>query len=271
MRRASPVSQGVGRVAFTFALAGKGGTGKTTVAALVVRALHEAGARSILAVDADPNSTLHEALGVEVERSVGEITEELMESAESTPGGMSKDAWLEYHIQRYVVETPEFDLLSMGRPEGAGCYCYANNIVRGCIDALASSYEYVVMDNEAGLEHLSRRTTRNVDVLLLVSDPSRRGTNTVKRLSELADDLGIGVGARYLVYNRAYSPLDPLLQEAANGADLAIAGIVPTDPGIARCDLEGEGLFALPADSTALSAVRSLVEAVAPVATHSGN
>ncbi|MDZ4063633.1 MAG: AAA family ATPase, partial [Coriobacteriia bacterium] len=134
-------------MAFTIALAGKGGTGKTTTAALVVRALRELGAGAVLAVDADPNSTLHEALGTDVDRSVGEITEEMMQSPEATPGGMSKDAWMEYNVQRYVVETREFDLLSMGRPEGAGCYCYANNLVRGCVDDLSRSYEYVVLDN----------------------------------------------------------------------------------------------------------------------------
>ena len=141
-------------MAYTIAMAGKGGTGKTTMAALAVRALLDLGAKSVLAVDADPNACLHEALGVEVERSVGEITEEMLENANSNPNGMSKDAWLEYNVQRYVVEAPQFDLLSMGRPEGAGCYCYANNLVRGCIDALTKSYRAIVMDNEAGLEHL---------------------------------------------------------------------------------------------------------------------
>jgi CO dehydrogenase maturation factor len=165
-------------MAFTIALAGKGGTGKTTTAALMVRALREMGARSVLAVDADPNACLHEALGTEVERSVGQITEEMLENPEANPGGMSKDAWLELNIQRFVVEETEYDLLSMGRPEGSGCYCYANNLVRGCIDDLQRSYEYVVMDNEAGLEHLSRRTTRDVDLLLIVSDPSVRGIRT---------------------------------------------------------------------------------------------
>jgi CO dehydrogenase maturation factor len=251
-------------MAFTFALAGKGGTGKTTTAALTVRALRELGVKNVLAVDADPNSTLHEALGVEVERSVGEITEELLQNAEATPGGMSKDAWLELNVNRYIVEEPEFDLLSMGRPEGAGCYCYANNLVRGCIDGLSRGYDAIVMDNEAGLEHLSRRTTRDVDALLIVSDPSVRGVRTAARLDALADELEIDIGARYLVVNRASDPLDPALVAAIDETGLEFLGTVPEDPGIARCDLDGVGLFDLPEDSPALAAVRNMVREATP-------
>ncbi len=196
-------------MAFTIAVAGKGGTGKTTIAALAVRALREAGARTVLAVDADPNACLHESLGTQVERSVGEITEEMLANANSNPSGMTKDAWLEYNVQMFVVEEPEFDLLSMGRPEGSGCYCYANNLVRGCLDGLQRGYEFVVMDNEAGLEHLSRRTTRNVDVLLMVADPSVRGIRTAATLNSLADELKVAVGARYLIVNRAEGAARP--------------------------------------------------------------
>ena len=252
-------------MAFTIAFAGKGGTGKTTIAALTVRALRELGARSVLAVDADPNSTLHEALGVDVERSVGEITEQMLEDAATAmPGGMTKDAWLEYNVQRYVVEAPEFDLLSMGRPEGAGCYCYANNLVRGCIDDLQRSYEYVVMDNEAGLEHLSRRTTRDVDLLLFVSDPAVRGIRTIGRLSELADELKIVVGQRYLIVNRAEGPLDPALEAAVAQTGVPLLGTVPGDDGITACDLTGSGLFDLPDDSPALAAVKNMLVSVVP-------
>ncbi len=252
-------------MAFTIAFAGKGGTGKTTTAALTVRALSELGARSVLAVDADPNSTLHEALGVDVERSVGEITEEMLANAESPlQGGMTKDTWLEYNMQRYVVEAREFDLLSMGRPEGAGCYCYANNLVRGCIDDLQRSYEYVVMDNEAGLEHLSRRTTRDVDLLLFVSDAAVRGIRTIGRLSELADELKIVVGQRYLVVNRADGSFDPALEQVVAETGVPLLGTVPADDGIVRCDLEGRGLFDLPDDSPALVAVKAMIASAVP-------
>jgi len=248
---------------FTIALAGKGGTGKTTTAALAVRALRELGARDVLAVDADPNSTLHEALGVEVERSVGEITEELLNSGEATPGGMSKDAWLELNVHRYVVENKEFDLLSMGRPEGSGCYCYANNLVRSCIDSLSRGYEYVVMDNEAGLEHLSRRTTRNVDALLIVSDPAVRGIRTAGRLDALVNELDINAGERYLIINRADEPLDPALQQAAEETGLTLLGTVPNAPEIATCDLQGVGLFDLPDTSPALATVKEMISRIA--------
>ena len=222
------------------------------------------GSCTVLAVDADPNSTLHEALGVEVERSVGEITEEMLKSTEATPGGMSKDAWMEYNIQRYVVERSEFDLLSMGRPEGSGCYCYANNLIRGCIDDLSRSYSHIVMDNEAGLEHLSRRTTRDVDVLMIVSDASIRGVRTAQRLSELADELDITIGARYLVINRASTPLDPALQAAAEQSGLDVLGVVPSDENITACDLAGKGLFDLPEDSPALAEVRRMIVTAVP-------
>jgi CO dehydrogenase maturation factor len=251
-------------MAFTIALAGKGGTGKTTTAALMVRALREMGARSVLAVDADPNACLHEALGTEVERSVGEITEEMLENANANPGGMSKDAWLELNIQRYVVEERDFDLLSMGRPEGSGCYCYANNLVRGCIDDLQRSYEYVVMDNEAGLEHLSRRTTRDVDLLLIVSDPSVRGIRTAGTLNQLADELKIAVGARYLLVNRGTEPLDPALIAAAEATGVPLLGVVPGDEGVTQADLTGCGLFDLPDESAALAAVRRLLAEAVP-------
>lgn len=246
-------------MAFTIALAGKGGTGKTTTAALIIRALNELGAKGVLAVDADPNSTLHEALGVTVERSVGEITEDMLDNPECNPGGMAKDAWLEYNLHRYMIETPEFDLVSMGRPEGAGCYCYANNLVRGCIDTLSSGYGYVVIDNEAGLEHLSRRTTRDVDLLLVISDAGVRGIRTAARLSALVDELKIHVARRYLVLNRAFEPLDPGLSEAIDEAGVPYLGAIPTDIGIVRSGMRGGDVYELPTNAPALEAVRRLV------------
>ena len=230
----------------------------------MVRALREMGARSVLAVDADPNACLHEALGCEVERSVGEITEEMLENPNANPGGMSRDAWLELNIQRFVVEESEYDLLSMGRPEGSGCYCYANNLVRGCIDDLQRSYEYVVMDNEAGLEHLSRRTTRDVDLLIIVADPSVRGIRTAGTLNALADELKIAVGARYLLVNRGVAPLDPILIAAADATGVPLLGVIPGDEGVTSADLTGAGLFDLQHDSPALAEVRRLLAEAIP-------
>jgi CO dehydrogenase maturation factor len=251
-------------MSYTIALAGKGGTGKTTTGALIVRALHDLGAKSVLAVDADPNACLHDSLGVEVERSVGEITEDMLAQPDTNPGGMSKDAWMEYNIQRYLVEASGFDLLSMGRPEGAGCYCYANNLIRGAIGDLARSYEYVVMDNEAGLEHLSRRTTRNVDLLLIVADAAVRGIRTAATLSDLADELKVAVGSRYLIINRAQEPLHPALMQAIEHTGVPLLGVIPPDEGISLRDLNGSGLLNLPADSPALASVRAMITEAIP-------
>lgn len=250
----------------TIALAGKGGTGKTTLAALTVRYLEKTGSPSILAVDADPNATLHEALGVEIDSTVGRITEELLQSVEDLPPGMSKDTWMEYHMQQILVETKRFDLLSMGQPEGPGCYCFANSLVRRYVDILAQNYDYVVLDNEAGMEHLSRRTTRDVDVLLLVSDASMRGIRTVARLSTLADDLKISIGRRYVVIDRAPASLDPVLEAelAAGGPYLGLQflGTIPDDEAIGRFDLEGRAVLDLPDDSAAVVASAELLERV---------
>lgn len=249
--------------ALTIATAGKGGTGKTTLAGLLVRSLVDAGVSPVLAVDADPNACLHEALGTQPERTVAELTEEL-KAAEGAPmqGGMTRDVWMEYGLQSCLAEERGFDLLEMGRPEGAGCYCYANNLVRGCIDALTRSYRGIVMDNEAGLEHLSRRTTRDVDVLLLVADPSVRGIRTVGRLSALADELGISVGQRLLVVNRASEPLHPALLDAARETGLEVAAVIPDDPAVALCDLECTGLRSLSDDAPALVAAKRLLSTV---------
>jgi len=251
-------------MAFSLAFAGKGGTGKTTLAALTVRALVSSGAGNVLAVDADPNATLHEGLGVVVERSVGQITEEVI-AAETVASSMPKEMWLELEMSRYLVEEKGYDLLSLGRPEGAGCYCYANNLVRSCMDRLERGYDFVVMDNEAGFEHMSRRTTRDVDVLVLVSDPSVRGARTAGRISRLADELGIGVGSRYLMINRANTPLEQALLDEVARDGLTLLGAVPDDPAVVRADLDGVSLLDIPDDAPAVKAMRDAIQAVLPV------
>jgi len=251
-------------MAFTLAFAGKGGTGKTTLAALTVRTLVSSGASRVLAVDADPNAMLHEGLGVSVERSVGEITEDVI-ATETRASDMPKEMWLEYEIHRYLVEERGYDLLSLGRPEGAGCYCYANNLVRSCIDRLERGYDFLVMDNEAGFEHMSRRTTRNVDMLVLVSDASVRGLRTAGRISRLADELGIGVGSRHLVVNRCTPPLDEALLAEAAHEGLPLLGVIPEDPAIIRAELESVSLLEIPDDSPAVKAIREVIGVLVPV------
>jgi len=193
----------------TIALAGKGGTGKTTIAALLIRYLIEERSGSILAIDADPSSNLNLVLGMEVEQTVGDIREGMLDLVQSSgalagsmPGGMSKQEYLDYQIQMALVEDERVDLLAMGRPEGPGCYCAANQMLRIILDRIAANYDYVVMDNEAGMEHLSRRTTRNVDYLLLVTDPTQRGLIAAQRMREMVPELDIGVSRVYLVVNR---------------------------------------------------------------------
>jgi CO dehydrogenase maturation factor len=235
----------------TFALAGKGGTGKTTVAALLVRALLRAGKKPVLAIDADPNATLGEALGLQPDRTVVGAVEQYFGERADIPAGMSRDKYLEQRLAEVVCESRGFDLLVMGRPEGAGCYCAANNVLRASIDALTKNYASVVMYNEAGMEHLSRRTTRSADHLLLVSDHSVRGVRTVARLSALATELELGIGKRWLVLNRAPATIEPAVTAAARESGLAIALTLPEDPAIGGADLTGASLLELNASPAA--------------------
>ncbi len=190
-------------MSFTIAITGKGGVGKTTTAALVVSRLIARGASPVLAVDADPNTCLDEALGTRVEQTIGGLREEARELAgKGMAAGISKQEMLELKISESLVEADDFDLIAMGRPEGPGCYCYANSVLRDVLGRLAGEYPYVVIDNEAGLENLSRRIVRHVDVLTIVSDASRRGLETACRLRELADEMDIDYGRLALLINR---------------------------------------------------------------------
>jgi len=240
-------------MAFVIALAGKGGTGKTTIAALIVRLLKEKKAGSVLAVDADPNSNLHEALGVPLAHTIGQILDEVAQHPEKVPAGMPKDRFLEYEVQTAIAEGEGFDLLSMGRPEGPGCYCYVNNCLRNIMAKLIKDYDFVVIDNEAGLEHLSRRTTRSADRLVLVSDPTIVGLKAAKRIYELAEELKIERGKDLLVLNRA----DKRTAAEKFGGDIwEIIGPVPDDPEIERICLNGDSLMGLKDDALSLNALR---------------
>lgn len=231
---------------FTIAVAGKGGAGKTTFAGLVVRYLLTRGKKPVLAVDADPNSNLHEVLGVAPTTSVGDICEDMLGTVQSGDSlGMDKETWMQYQIQGVLVESAGFDLLPMGRPEGPGCYCYANSLIRRYVDVLQSNYPYVVMDNEAGMEHLSRRTTRNLDLLVIMTDPSVRGIRTVGRINELADELDLEIKSRAVVVNRVEDAMDERLMGEIEKLGLTVAGTVPADKLITEQDLSGESLVAM--------------------------
>ncbi|MFH1231422.1 MAG: AAA family ATPase [Planctomycetota bacterium] len=184
------------------AVAGKGGTGKTTIAALIIEVLLRQNKKPILAVDADPNSTLGDYLGIQYHHTISDIIEET-KGLRNLPDGISKPAHLEYQLQRAITETKGVDLLVMGRPEGPECYCMANNILRGYLQKISANYSYVVIDNEAGMEHLSRKTTQNIDALILVSDPTKIGLQTAKRIRELIDKMAfLNIRNKYLLVNK---------------------------------------------------------------------
>ncbi len=241
----------------TIALAGKGGTGKTSIAALLIRILIERDAGSILAIDADPASNLHLALGLPLGRTVGDIREETLQTAQggALPAGVARQDWLDQAVRMALEEGDEVDLLAMGRPEGPGCYCAVNHMLRQIVDALGRAYDYVVIDNEAGMEHLSRRTTRDVDVLLLVSDPTLRGVLAAGQMARLAEGLHIHVGRTYLLLNRVADPLSQPLRQAIAETGLELAGVVPFDPVLAEFDGSGRPIAELPATSVAYQVV----------------
>src|SRR5574341_103932 len=241
---------------FIIAVAGKGGTGKTSLCGLTIRYLTEKKRGPVLAVDADANSNLNEVLGVKVHATVGALRETSLAAVKSTaprPGGMSMEQLFDYQIQQAIIEARGFDLLVMGRPEGAGCYCAANNIIRKYMDQLADTYPYMVVDNEAGLEHLSRRTTQDTDLLLIISDPTVRGVMTGGRIAELVQELDLNVKRSVLIVNRAVNSGDGALQKAIDQTGVEFAGFVPSDDRIIEFDLNGTPLVQLPDDSKALS------------------
>jgi CO dehydrogenase maturation factor len=252
-------------MAFVIALAGKGGTGKTTIAGLTVRYIIEKKKRPVLAVDADSNNCLNEVLGVDVHATIGKLREESLQTIRSgaeRPGGMSMEQIFDYQVQQSIIESKGFDLMVMGRPEGPGCYCAANNIIRKYTDKLSETYPYVVIDNEAGLEHLSRRTTHKVDLLLIVSDPAVRGIQTGKRINGLVEELQLEINRRLVIINRISGNEGADLKNLAEESGLQVAGLVPQDEAIFNLDLQGKPIFQLPDDSKAVKAVFSILDSL---------
>jgi CO dehydrogenase maturation factor len=245
-------------VGFNIAVAGKGGTGKTTITGLIIRCIKESGLGRVLAVDADANMNLNEVLGLQVEQTIGEIREGM---GTTVPAGMTKDAFINYKTQECMVESDGFDLISMGRPEGAGCYCYANTLCKKYVDEIADGYKFVVLDNEAGMEHLSRRTTHNMDIMFAVTDSSVRGLQAARRIKELVEELKLDVRRIALIVNRvAGGELEEVTKREIEKIGLELAGVVPNDVNVYEYDLEGKATFELPADSVAVKAVAEIVE-----------
>lgn len=249
-------------MAFTIALAGKGGTGKTTVSALVIKYLKSHKMTPILAVDADSNACLNDALGLEVHTTIGRLREESLNSVRSgsdRPGGMSVEQMFEYHVYQSVIESDGVDLIVMGRPEGPGCYCSANNIIRKYIDILSTKYPYVVIDNEAGMEHLSRRTNNDVDLLILVSDASIKGILTMKRIKDLIDEMGISIRRILPIINMAENGQYPILSEKATDFGFRDIRFIPKDDNISRYDIEGIPIIHIPDSSCSFIAMQDIL------------
>jgi len=246
-------------MATVIAVAGKGGTGKTTFSSLLVRALLARGEKPVLAVDADPNSNFAGALGLQVTETVGMVLEEFHGKKLTIPPGMSKAAFLELRLNQAVAEARGMDLISMGRPEGQGCYCSANSILRDVLERLTDNYKFVVIDNEAGMEHLSRRTAHRIDVLLMVSDPSMKGVRTVRTLIDLVAELALPVASKYLVLNRARE-LDPRLLAEVKSLPVPLLGLVPEDPAVTEQDLASKSFLDLGNDSGAAAAAAGLLD-----------
>lgn len=246
-------------MSYTIAVAGKGGTGKTTIAALLVRVIKEDKLGSALAVDADPNSNLGEVLGLLPQENIGAIVDDVAAHPESIPAGMPKERFIEYRVQTSIQEADGFDLLTMGRPEGPGCYCFVNNILRNIIAGLSGDYDYIIIDNEAGLEHLSRRTTRMVDLLLLVSDATKVGLASSARINALVDELKIKVKARFLIINRNSAEVDKGFGEKL-GVEYIFS--LPQDEKIANFSLSGTSLMELDKDAVGLRALHKIGEKI---------
>ncbi len=249
----------------TIALAGKGGVGKTTIAGMVIKYLAQNQTGSILAIDADPASNLNMVLGLDLEWTVGDIREGMLDQVKTSltnggaamgtmPGGASKREYLDYHIRSSLAEGSRFDLIAMGRGEGQGCYCAVNHNLREVIDDLSRHYAYVVIDNEAGMEHLSRRTTRDVQHLLIVSDPTQRGLVTAQRIADMRKELGINIEKAHLIVNRLPGAMPAELNSFIQKMDVPLLGTVPADETLAQFEFSGRPLVELGDESAVYQA-----------------
>ncbi len=249
--------------ALQIAVAGKGGVGKTTFSALMIRYLSEKKhVRSILAVDADANANLNEALGVESDTDT--ISEMIAKTKEphGIPEGMSQDAFIQYQLHTLLNEGDKVDTLVMGGPDGPGCYCFPNNILKNYLSSLASNYEVIVMDNEAGLEHISRRTTDDIDILFVVSDSSVRSVRSAGRVNDLTKQIHTKIMQKYLVLTRTTDEDAKLLEKEIEKTGLTLIGTIPTDPLVTQFDIEAKPIFDLPGDAPSVQAAYAILDKV---------
>jgi CO dehydrogenase maturation factor len=259
----------------TIALAGKGGVGKTTLAGLIIKCLAETRQGPVLAIDADPSSNLNLVLGMELEWTVGDIREDLLGQVKRSltaggaamgtlPGGVTKREHLDYQIRSSLAESKGYDLIAMGRSEGSGCYCAVNHNLREVLDAISKNYKYVVIDNEAGMEHLSRRTTRDVQHLLVVSDPTQRGLAAARRIAAFRHEFDIHIDNAYLVINQLLGALPQPLQEQIQTFDIPLLCTIPADTGLSDFEVNARPLVEINNDSPVYRAVAAMLEQILP-------
>lgn len=249
----------------TIAVAGKGGVGKTTTCGMIIDYLCNKKQGPVLVVDADANSNLNEVLGVEVETSLGAIREEMAqaEMKGTVPSGMTKADYAEFKFNSALIEEDDFDMIVMGRTQGKGCYCYVNGVLKTQVDKYAKNYSYVVMDNEAGLEHVARGTLPHVDTMLLISDCSRRGVQAAARVAEMIEEMELKPGKLGLIINRAPNgELDEGVKAEIQKYGLNLLGVLPQDEGVYRCDCNGEPSAKLPASNPVKTALKGIMQSL---------
>jgi CO dehydrogenase maturation factor len=257
----------------TIALADKGGVGKTTVSAMIIKYLVQAQPGAVLAIDADPSSNLNMVLGLDLEWTVGDIREDLLVQVKSSltaggaamgtiAGGISKREYLDYEIRSSLMEGERFDLIAMGRSEGPGCYCAVNHNLREVVDSISKNYRYVVIDNEAGLEHLSRRTTRDVQHMLVVTDPTQRGLVAAERIAGFRKDMDIHIENAELILNRMNGAVPAALQQRIDDMDLPLLGVIPADTELMEFEFSGRPLVELGVDSPVFAAVSEMMQKI---------
>jgi CO dehydrogenase maturation factor len=257
----------------TIALAGKGGTGKTTIAALVIKYLVQSQPGAVLAIDADPSSNLNIALGTELGWTVGDIREDMLSNVKksltqggaamgSLAGGMTKREYLDYQIQTSLIEGNQFDLIAMGRSEGSGCYCAVNHNLREVLDAIRKNYRFCVIDNEAGMEHLSRRTSRDIDHLLVISDPTERGLVTAERIASYRKELDINIKNTYLILNRLTGEIPPSIKAHIDRFDIPLLGIIPSDSLLLEYEYSSKPIVNMPDDSSIYQALVKMLQQI---------
>ncbi len=249
----------------TIAVAGKGGVGKTTTCGMLIDYLCKKGKGPLLVVDADANSNLNEVLGVEVETTLGSIREEMAQAEQkgTIPAGMTKADYADFKFSTALIEEDDYDMLVMGRTQGKGCYCYVNGVLKSQVDKYAQNYNYIVMDNEAGLEHVARGTLPHVDIMLLISDCSRRGVQAVARIAEMIDEMSLNPGQMGLIINRAPGGvLNDGVKEEIEKHNLKLIGVLPQDEAVFDCDCAGEPSAQLPDSNPVKVALKGIMQSI---------